>query len=110
VSGAEFRRGERVLYRRSVLCGRTPEFGIVQKRHKDFMDGRWYVVVDEDRPGSRGCSEHAEMIADASDGWVGREIERLNRDADEAARGGNGNPVLRHKADALREVARRLAS
>lgn len=65
---ATFKRGQRVLYRRSVLCNRAPEYGRIVRRHKDEMDGNWYVVRDEEpHPGYSGVhyskiSEHASML------------------------------------------------
>ena len=104
-----FKRGQRVLYRRSVLCGRAPEFGIIVKAHTGDAAG-WYVVRDEDRPGSRGGSEHAEMLSNASDGWLAREIDALRAEASDAIRQSNQDVVMRYKADALNDVADRLAA
>jgi hypothetical protein len=102
----EFKRRQRVIYRRSLLCGRAPEYGIVVKRHPDepnFVG--WYHVRDEDRPTSGGCSEHGSMLAPATPNWREEEIARMLADAEEAARLENENIVNRWKAEALRERA-----
>ena len=102
-----FTKGQKVLYRRSILCGRAPEFGVIVKRHAG-EHGDWYVVRDADRSGK--CSEHATMISDASEGWMAREVETLRQEAADAMRQSNENVVMRYKADALTAVAERLAA
>jgi DNA (cytosine-5)-methyltransferase 1 len=96
----EFKRRQRVIYRRSLLCGRAPEYGIVVKRHPDepnFVG--WYHVRDEDRPTSGGCSEHGSMLAPATPNWREEEIARMLADAEEAARLENENIVNRWSVD-----------
>ena len=100
-----FTKGQKVLYRRSILCGRAPEFGVIVKRHTGDA-GDWYVVRDAIDGGK--CSEHAEMLSDASEGWQAREVETLRQQAADAMRQSNENVVMRYKADALNEVADRL--
>lgn len=103
-----FKRGARVLYRRSILCGREPEFGIVVKR-ETINSQSWFVVRDEDRPESRGMCEHETMLT-AADGWRDVEIIRLRADADTAARRENESLSYRYQAEALRACADRLAA
>lgn len=105
-----FSRRQRVLYRRSVLCGRAPEFGIIVKRQPESGNLRdWYHVRDEDRA-EGGCSEHAEMLSDASaPDWIDREIERLEAEAEMQARRENECLSWRWAAEGTRAAAARLA-
>lgn len=109
----QFKRGQRVLYRRSILCGRAPEFGIIVRPDNPLakIGGEgWFIVRDEDRPDSRGICEHGEMLSDASDGWEARERDRLIAEADAAARRENESLSYRYQAEALRERAMALAA
>lgn len=106
-----FQRRQRVLYRRSIICGRRPEFGYVVKRQPagSMPDDDWYHVSDDGKAG-HGISEHASMITDASDGegWRERERERLLAEADEMDRFSNQNPMYRERAERVRELAEKL--
>ncbi|MES2272535.1 MAG: hypothetical protein V4533_16805 [Pseudomonadota bacterium] len=70
-----FKRGQRVLYTRSVLCGREPEYGVIVRRYPEsagMPDAHWYVVRDE-KPHPYGygnakfdkTGEHASMLVPA---------------------------------------------